>query len=134
VAEAFAREAFYPPLYPLILGLAGAAHSLALAHAATRCCSPHRCRSPMPWARAGWRAGDGGGGDRRHRQPAVAVDPHERILSEPLFCLLLLAAILALESADGRARKAWLLALLLAALALTRTVALVVVAGYALWC
>src|SRR5688572_17944548 len=32
VAAAFAREAFYPPLFPLLLALAGAAHHIAWAH------------------------------------------------------------------------------------------------------
>ena len=35
VIEAFPREAFYPPLFPLLLALAGAAHDIAWAHVAT---------------------------------------------------------------------------------------------------
>lgn len=35
VAEAFVREAFYPPLFPMVLALAGAAHDMAFAHAIT---------------------------------------------------------------------------------------------------
>src|SRR3972149_10516568 len=35
VAEAFSHEAFYPPLFPALLGLLGAAHDTALAHAVT---------------------------------------------------------------------------------------------------
>ena len=35
VAAAFPREAFYPPLFPLLLALSGAAHDIAWAHALT---------------------------------------------------------------------------------------------------
>ena len=35
VAAAFPRDAFYPPLFPLVLALAGAAHDTAWAHALT---------------------------------------------------------------------------------------------------
>src|SRR6185295_17153723 len=35
VLAAFSREAFYPPLFPAVLALAGAAHDIAWAHVLT---------------------------------------------------------------------------------------------------
>jgi hypothetical protein len=52
------------------------------------------------------------------------------ILSEPLFCLLLVSTFLHLEKDKA---ASWTIALLLAAMALTRTVALPMLAGFAVW-
>jgi hypothetical protein len=134
VVEAFAREAFYPPLFPAILALAGTAHNFAAAHALTAlllaACLPLAYALGVRWLQAGWAAA--------LATLAIASLPatwiHVKgILSEPLFCALLLAAILVLESGGERARRPWLLALLMVALALTRTVGLIVIAGYAAW-
>jgi hypothetical protein len=133
VADAFVREAFYPPLFPALLGVLGAAHRIALAHAVTALLLAG-CL-PLVYILAGrWLGG---------KWPAVAATAViatlpslwinvKGILSEPLFCLLLLAAFLLVESSDQN-KKRYGIAVLLMALALTRTVGLVVAAGYALW-
>src|SRR5260221_2105312 len=54
------------------------------------------------------------------------------ILSEPLFCLLLVATFWVLEKEAGSG-AVWKAALLMAALALTRTAALPMIAVYGLW-
>ncbi len=130
VAEAFVREAFYPPLFPLLLGLAGAGGHVALAHALTAlllaACLPALYRLGMLWLGERWAAAAA--------TLTTALLPSlwihvKGVLSEPLFSLLLLLILWAIES--GR-RRPLLLALLMAALALTRTVGLSVVAAYAL--
>jgi hypothetical protein len=136
VAEAFVREAFYPPLFPAILAIADASHDIARAHVLTAlllaACLPLTYalgRRWLPGPRGPWSA-----------LAAVAVLAslpslwvHAKgILSEPLFALLMLGACLALET-KNEARRRWILAGLLAALALTRTVGLLVAVGYALW-
>jgi hypothetical protein len=139
VAAAFAREAFYPPLFPALLALAGAAHDIAWAHIVTALilasCIPVTYLLGLRWL-----------GDRRVAAVAVlcvALLPAlwvnaMGILSEPLFCLLLLGTLCVLasggegESADGAARLG-MLALLMAAMILTRTAALAMIAAYALW-
>ena len=132
VAAAFPREAFYPPLFPLVLALAGAAHDVAWAHVLTAlllaATIPLVYRLGIRWLE-----------DRRSAAVAafcVALLPSlwvnaKGILSEPLFCLLLLATFWALE--EGPRNKLWLLALLMAAMVLTRTAALPMIAVYALW-
>ena len=134
VAEAFAREAFYPPLFPLILALAGAAHDVARAHAVTELLLA-ACL-PLAWLLGGrWL---GSRGLALAATLAIALLPSlwinaKGILSEPLFCLALLGTLYALDS-DARWRGRTLsLALLMAALVLTRTVGLALVAAYALW-
>jgi hypothetical protein len=132
VAEAFAREAFYPPLYPLVLALAGVAHDMARAHVVTAlllaACLPLLYFLATRWLGERWGA--------LAALACAALLPtmwiHVKgMLSEPLFSLLLLATLLAADR-DDRA-KPWLLAVLLAALALTRSVGVVVAAGYAAW-
>jgi hypothetical protein len=139
VAAAFASEAFYPPLFPAALALAGAAHDIAWAHALTALI----LAASVPVAYAlGLRWLE----DRRAAAiavlcvvllPAMWVNA-KAILSEPLFCLLLLGTLYVIASGgkgdrvDGGARL-WLLAMLMAAMMLTRTAALVMIAAYALW-
>jgi hypothetical protein len=134
VAEAFVREAFYPPLFPLLLALAGAAHDMAWAHVLTALMLA-ACLPVVYFLGACWL------GDRRvaaFATLAVALLPAlwvnaKGVLSEPLFCLLLLGTFLVLETVQGpRARMIWL-ALLMAALALTRTVGLIPIAAYGVW-
>lgn len=139
VAAAFASEAFYPPLFPAVLALAGAAHDIAWAHALTALI----LAASVPVAYAlGVRWLE----DRRAAAiavlcvvllPAMWVNA-KAILSEPLFCLLLLGTLCVL-AAGGKGDRAyggarlWMLALLMAAMALTRTAALPMIAGYAIW-
>jgi len=134
VAEAFVREAFYPPFFPALLGMLGAAHHMALAHAVTAlllaACLPLTYVVGTRWLGSRWAAAAATG--------VIATLPSlwinvKGILSEPLFTLLLLAAFLILEGEGNSARRRWGLAAVLAALALTRTVGLVVVAAYGLW-
>ncbi len=134
VAEAFAREAIYPPLFPLLLGFAGASHNIALAHAVTAlllaACLPALYALGVRWLGAQWAA--------TAAVAAAALMPSlwinaKGILSEPLFLLLLLATLLVLDAgAKGRAGML-MLALLMAALVLTRAAGLVMVAAYAFW-
>ncbi len=134
VAAAFSREAFYPPLFPLLLAFTGAAHHTAWAHVLTALLVAGWI--PLAYALAQrWLEG------RRAAVAAalcVALLPalwiHARgILSEPLFGLLLLATFLALDDIECRPKHLWLVALLMAAMALTRTAALPMIAVYALW-
>jgi len=55
------------------------------------------------------------------------------ILSEPLFCLLLLATFWVVDASEKEDDRAWLIGLLMAAMALTRTAALPMIAVYGLW-
>src|SRR6185295_19507419 len=99
VAAAFAREAIYPPLFPAVLALAGAAHHIAWAHALTAlllaACLPFVYLLGVRWL-----------DDRRAAAAAVlcvALLPSlwvnaKGILSESLFCLLLLATLCVLEA------------------------------------
>src|SRR3990172_513870 len=132
VAEAFSHEAFYPPLFPALLGLLGAAHDTALAHAVTAlmlaACLPLVYVLGIRWLGEKWAAAA--------VVLTVALLPSlwihvKGVLSEPLFSLLLLATLCVLET--KLARNAWLPALAMAALALTRTVGLAMVAAHALW-
>ncbi|MBC7802823.1 MAG: hypothetical protein H7Y16_03015, partial [Candidatus Parcubacteria bacterium] len=122
VAAAFAGEAFYPPLFPAVLALAGAAHDIAWAHVLTALL----LAAGLPLA---YVLGRHWLDDRRQAAAAVlciALLPAlwvnaKGILSEPLFCLLLLATLWVLEPGredDGRVDggRLWLLALLMAAL------------------
>lgn len=134
VAEAFVREAFYPPLFPLVLALAGGAHDMAIAHAITAlllaACLPALYVLAERWLGSKWAA-----------VAAIVVTAllpslwiHVKgILSEPLFCLLLVATLITLEAGKQDRKRTWTLAALMAAMVLTRTVGLVVVATYALW-
>lgn len=134
VAEAFSREAFYPPLFPLLLALTGAGHHSTLAHAVNAlllaACLPLVYVLALRWLGDRWAAASAA--------VATALLPslwiHVRgILSEPLFGLILLATLRVLEvEADDR-RRLPTLTFLMSALVLTRTVGLPVIGAYALW-
>ena len=134
VAAAFSREAFYPPLFPLVLALAGAAHNIAWAHALTALLLT--ATIPLVYV-LGVRWLE----DRRAAAavafcvvllPSLWINA-KGILSEPLFCLLLIATLCALEPGALDRGGKWKLAVLMAALALTRTVALPMIGAYGLW-
>lgn len=134
VAEAFGREAFYPPLFPLLLALAGASHDIALAHAVTAlllaACLPLLYALGLRWLDTPWAAT--GAVAATALLPSLWINA-KGILSEPLFLLLLLATLRALD-ADGKGRaRMFGLTLLMIALVLTRAVGLVVVAAHAVW-
>jgi len=139
VAAAFASEAFYPPLFPAVLALAGAAHDIAWAHVLTAlilaASIPVAYLLGVRWLE-----------DRRAAAvavlcvvllPAMWINA-KGILSEPLFCLLLTGTLYVLaeggrgERGFGAARP-WMLAILMAAMLLTRTAALAMIAAYGLW-
>ena len=131
VAASFAREAFYPPLFPLVLALAGAAHDIAWAHAVVAlllaAALPLAYLLGLRWLGSRWAA--------LAATACIALAPSlwinsKGILSETLFCLLLVAVLLALEREKP---SGWRLALILAGLALTRTAALPMIATYGLW-
>jgi hypothetical protein len=131
VAGAFAREAFYPPLFPLALALAGAAHHIAWAHALTAlllaAALPLAYRLGVRWLESR--------GAALAALACIALAPSlwinsKGILSETLFCLLLVATFLVLEN-EGKA--GWKLGLLMAAMALTRTAALPMIGMFGLW-
>jgi hypothetical protein len=129
VAAAFPREAFYPPLYPLVLAFFGAAHDTAWAHGLTALL----LAAMLPFA---WLLGVRWLGDKWAATAAIACIAllpslwvnSKGILSETLFCLLLVSTFLSLEKNQG-----WKIALLLVALALTRTAALPMLAAFGLW-
>lgn len=131
VAAAFPREAFYPPLFPLALALTGAAHHMAWAHAVTALL----LAASLPFVYllgARWLCSRGAAAAA---VACVALLPSlwintKGILSEPLLCLLLVATFWFLEKEKT---AVWKLALLMAALALTRTAALPMIAGFGLW-
>jgi hypothetical protein len=134
VAAAFAREAFYPPLFPLLLALAGAAHHVPWAHALT-------ALLVAGWIPLVYVLGTRWLEDRRAAAaaalcmallPALWVNA-KGILSEPLFGLLLLATFCVVDGAGNERKSMWLPALLLTAMMLTRTAALPMIAAYALW-
>jgi hypothetical protein len=129
VAETFAREGFYPPLFPLLLAAVGAAHDVASSYMVgallLAACLPLVFLLGRRWLGSDWAA--------VAATALVALLPAlwiqaKGILSEPLFCLVLLALLYALE----RGAK-WPLLALMAALVLTRTVGLAALAGYAVW-
>ena len=130
VSEAFVREAFYPPLFPLLLGFLGAGDDTGRAHVITAlllaACLPLVYRLGLRWLEERWAAAAA--------LAATALLPSlwihvKGILSEPLFCLLLLAIFCALEA---RPRRPFLLAALMAGLVSTRSVGLIVLGAYAL--
>ncbi|MGB3937499.1 MAG: hypothetical protein WBL29_17520 [Burkholderiales bacterium] len=131
VAAAFAREAFYPPLFPLVLALAGAAHHIAWAHALTAlllaAALPLAYRLGVRWLESR--------GAALAALACIALAPSlwinsKGILSETLFCLLLVGTFLVLEKETN---TGWKLGVLMAALALTRTAALPMIGMFALW-
>ena len=132
VAAAFAREAFYPPLFPLLLALTGAAHHFAWAHALTALL----LAAALPLAYLLGLRWLGGRGAALAAVACIALMPSmwinsKGILSETLFCLLLVSFYLSLEKKEKH--LGWQLGLLLAGLALTRTAALPMIAAYGLW-
>ena len=131
VAVAFAREAFYPPLFPLVLALAGGAHDLAWAHALVAlllaAALPLAYLLGVRWLESR--------GAALAAIACIALAPSlwinaKGILSETLFCLLLVATFLVLEKERN---TVWKPGVLMAALALTRTAALPMIGMYALW-
>lgn len=139
VTAAFAGVAFYPPLFPTVLALTGAAHDIAWAHLLTALIL-------ATWIPAAYLLGVHWLEDRRAAAlavlcvvllPAMWVNA-KGILSEPLFGLLLLGAlcVLAADRQGDRlpaGARLWMLAVLMAAMMLTRTAALVMIVAYALW-
>ena len=134
VAAAFSREAFYPPLFPLLLALAGAAHDVTWAHALTALLVA--AVIPLIYLLgAHWL-------ENRRAAAAVALCVvllpsmwinAKGILSEPLFAVLLLATFHAVGATETDARGTWVAGVLMAAMALTRTAALPMIAVYGLW-
>jgi hypothetical protein len=133
VAAAFPREAFYPPLFPLVLALAGAAHDTAWAHAVAALL----LAASLPCAYLLGTRWLGSRGAALAAVFCVALLPSlwintKGILSEPLFCLLLVMTFWMLEK-EGSGGRTWMLVLLMAGMALTRTAALPMLAGFGLW-
>lgn len=134
IAGVIPLESFHPPLFPLLLALTGAAHDIALAHSVNAvvlaACLPLAYLIGVRWL-------DGAPGAFLAMLSLVLLPAtwiHVRgVLSEPLFCLLLLAVIFVLESRLNDRARLTALAALLAALALTRTVGLAVALAYGLW-
>jgi uncharacterized membrane protein YfbV (UPF0208 family) len=134
VADAFLREAFYPPLFSLLLAITGAAHDFSLAHAINAVLVaaflPLVYLLGVRWI--------GGRAAAVAAMLAVALLPslwiHARaILSEPLFGLLLLGLFWTLEASLPARRKRFLLSLILVALVLTRTAGLPLAVAFAAW-
>jgi hypothetical protein len=139
VAAAFTSEAFYPPLFPVVLALAGAAHDIAWAHALTAlilaASVPVAYALGVRWLEA--RAAAAIALACTLLLPAMWVNA-KAILSEPLFGLLLLCTLSVLARDGGEdhvysGARLWMLSLLMAAMMLTRTAALAMIAAYALW-
>ena len=132
VAEAFAREAFYPPLYPLLLALAGVAQDIARAQVVTAlllaACLPLMYLLGTRWLGDKWAAA--GAAAVTALLPSLWIHV-KGTLSEPLFALVLLATLLLVEVEQDRQKGRWPLALAMIALVLTRTVGVIVVAAYA---
>lgn len=130
VSAAFPLEAVYPPLFPLVLALAGAAHNVTWAHVLTAlvlaASLPLTYLLGVRWLRSAGAAA--GAVFATVLLPAMWVNA-KGILSEPLFCVLLVATLLALESRQ----KLWLVAVLMAGMLLTRAAALAPIAAYAAW-
>lgn len=134
VADAFSREAVYPPLFPVLLAIAGAAHDYARAHVLTAllvaACLPLVYLLAVRWL-----------GDRCAALAAllaVALLPSlwiqaRGILSEPLFCVLLLSVFWALDAPMRERPRAVLLGVLLASLVLTRSAGVPVVLALLAW-
>jgi hypothetical protein len=134
VSEAFAREAFYPPLYPLLLGLTGVAHDMALAHAVTAillaACLPLVYALGIRWLGNKWAAA--AAALATAVMPALWINA-KGLLSEPLYCLALLATLCILERQAKGSKTNWALAISMSAMVLTRTAGLALVAAYGLW-
>ncbi len=134
VAEAAAREASYPPLFPALLALAGAAHDVARAYTVVAlllaACLPLVYLLGKVWL--GSRAAALGAAAAMALLPATWI-MSKGILSEPLYSVLLLAALWILEWPLERRGRTAALALLMSALVMTRTAGVALVAAFALW-
>jgi len=130
VAAAFPGEATYPPLFPLLLALAGAAHDIAWAHVLTALILA--AALPLTYSLgARWLESRGAAAAAvlaLALLPALWVNAMG-ILSEPLFCVLLLGTLLALESG----KRPWLLGFLMTGMMLTRAAALAPIVAYAVF-
>ena len=132
VTAAFPHEAFYPPLFPALLAVTGAAHNIPWAHGVTALL----LAASLPFI---YRLGVRWLADSRAAAlvlvcivllPSLWINIRG-ILSEPLF-MLLLAALFCVLHAEGR-NSGWKAGLLMAALVLTRAAALPMVGVYVLW-
>jgi hypothetical protein len=130
VREALPREAFYPPLFPLVLALAGASHDFATAHVVNAlllaACLPLTYLLGKQWLQSDWAAATATVASAL--VPAMWINARG-ILSEPLYCLLLLGTLYAIE----KRRRPWAIALLMSCMVLTRASGLVVALAYGLW-
>jgi hypothetical protein len=134
VAAAFAGEAYYPPFFPLCLALAGAAYDFGRAHVLD-------ALLVAAWIPLAYALGARWLGDRvaaAATAVALACLPSlwvnaRGILSEPLFGVLLLVALLLVERRGGSRIRDAAIAIALSALALTRSVGLVAALAYAAW-
>ena len=134
VLDAFRREPPYPPLYPLLLAVTGAAHDLRLAHLLSALMVaawlPLAYLLGVRWLQS--RAAAACAVFATASLPALWINA-KGILSEPLYGLALLGTLYVLEQ-DGSERKMRiLLAILLSALVLTRSAGLLLVAAYFVW-
>ncbi|HEX2567776.1 MAG TPA: hypothetical protein VHL85_13025, partial [Burkholderiales bacterium] len=134
VLEAHRHEPPYPPLYPLVLALSAAAENLRLAHLlsalAIAAWLPLVYRLGRRWLQSSSAAA--GAALATALVPALWINAMG-ILSEPLYGLILLAALCVLERDRMEPRALAALALLLCALVLTRSAGLVLVAAYGAW-
>ncbi len=129
VAEAFAREGFYPPLFPLLLAAVGAAHDVASSYMVGALLLA-ACLPPVFLLGRRWLGSDAAAAAATAvvaLLPAMWIQA-KGILSEPLFCILLLALLWIVERGPR-----WAVIALMVGLALTRTVGLAVLAGYGVW-
>lgn len=132
VMAAFPHEAFYPPLFPALLAVTGAAHNIPWAHAVTALL----LAMSLPFL---YRLGERWFADSRAAVLAlvcIVLLPSlwiniRGILSEPLF-ILLLAMLFCVLDAEGR-NAGWKAGLLMCALVLTRAAALPMIGVYMLW-
>ncbi|MFM7783372.1 MAG: hypothetical protein ACKPE6_01780 [Gammaproteobacteria bacterium] len=123
---------YFPPGFPLILALSGAAHSLLAAHALVLVMG--LCSLPLCF-RFGRLAGLGRGAAHATAMLYLCTPGFllglQGILSEALYLLLVLCALMAAET-SGRPSRGWLLAGVLAALAFaTRSVGAVLLLAMA---
>jgi hypothetical protein len=134
VLEAFHREAPYPPLYPLLLALAGAGANFSWAHALSALLVaawlPIVYLLAARWLQSRWTA--------VFVTLATALLPAlwinaKGILSEPLYGLLLLGLVYVLEVGPRGRRGPFLAAALLSGLVLTRSAGLALVLAYFVW-
>lgn len=134
VAAAFATEAFHPPLFPLLLALTGGAHDFAAAHVLSAVLVALCILLVYPVGVA-WLASRAAA---LLAAVAVALLPGlwveaRGILSEPLFCVLLLASLWLADSKLPERRRLALLSISFGLLCLTRTAGIPVVLAYAAW-